>query len=54
MQQVIAFIFSLDSSFVIRGSTTHSKKISVVVTRNHSFYCITAFIDSLSSDNTAC
>ena len=43
--------FFLDSSFVVSGSTTDSKKISVAFSciRHHSFFC-----DSLSSDNIAC
>ena len=50
-----AFIFPLDSSFVINGSTTDSKEIYVIVSfiLHHSFFfCF--FFDSLSSDNTAC
>ena len=48
---MIAFILSLDSSFVISGSTSDSKKIYVVVScvLHHAF-----FFDSSSSDNTAC
>ena len=48
---MIAFILSLDSSFVISGSTSDSKKIYDVVSciLHHAF-----FFDSLSSDNTAC
>ena len=47
---------SLDSSFVISGSTTDSKKISVVVscTLPYSFFfSFFFFFDSLSSDNIA-
>ena len=48
---------SLDSSFVIGGSTTDSKKISVVVscTLPYSFFFSFLFFyfDSLSSDNIA-
>ena len=49
---------SLDSSFVISGSTTDSKKISVVVscTLPYSFFfsfLFFFFFDSLSSDNIA-
>ena len=51
IRQVIAFILSLDSSFVISGSTSDSKKIYDVVSciLHHAF-----FFDSLSSDNTTC
>ena len=52
---------SLDSSFLISGSTTDSKKISVVVsfTLPYSFFfsflffSFFFFFDSLSSDNIA-
>ena len=53
---------SLDSSFVISGSTTDSKKISVIVscTLPYSFFFsflffsfLFFFFDSLSSDNIA-
>ena len=46
---------SLDSSFVISGSTTDSNKISVVVscTLPYSFFFSFFFFDSLSSDNIA-
>ena len=48
---MIAFILSLDSSFVISGSTFDSKKIYDVVScvLHYAF-----FFDSSSSDNTAC
>ena len=48
---MIAFILSLDSSFVISGSTFDSKKTYVVVScvLHHAF-----FFDSSSSDNTVC
>ena len=51
IRQVIAFTLSLDSSFVISGSTSDSKKIYDVVSciLHHAF-----FFDSLSSDNTVC
>ena len=51
IRQVIAFILSLDSSFVISGSTFDSKKIYDVVScvLHYAF-----FFDSSSSDNTAC
>ena len=48
---MIAFTLSLDSSFVISGSASDSKKIYGVVScvLHYAF-----FFDSLSSDNTAC
>ena len=48
---MIAFTLSLDSSFVISGSASDSKKIYDVVScvLHYAF-----FFDSLSSDNTAC
>ena len=51
IRQVIAFTLSLDSSFVISGSASDSKKIygAVSCVLHYAF-----FFDSLSSDNTAC
>ena len=48
---MIAFTLSLDSSFVISGSASDSKKIygAVSCVLHYAF-----FFDSLSSDNTAC
>ena len=51
IRQVIAFTLSLDSSFVISGSASDSKKIygAVSCVLHYAF-----FFDSLLSDNTAC
>ena len=45
-----AFILSLNSSFVVSGSTTDSNKIYLVV----SYILHHSFFHSLSSDRTAC
>ena len=54
---VIAFILSLDSFFVISGSTTDSKKIyvgSLLHSASQPFIYLFIFFDSLSSDKKAC
>ena len=54
---MIAFILSLDSFFVISGSTTDSKKIyvgSLLHSASQPFIYLFIFFDSLSSDKKAC